>query len=151
MSGGASVPVRVVVLPHGAGLPLPRWQTPGSAGADVCSAVTEPVVIDAGARLLVPTGLRFALPDGWELQVRPRSGLARHGITVMNSPGTLDSDYRGELMVMLVNHGSEPYRLVRGDRVAQLVIAPVHRAEWIVVDALDETARGAGGFGSTGR
>jgi dUTP pyrophosphatase len=109
-------------------------------------------VLEAGGgRALIPTGLRLALPDGWELQVRPRSGLAKHGVTVMNAPGTVDSDYRGEVMVTLVNHGREPYRVARGDRIAQLVLAPVHKAEWIVVDALDETGRGAGGFGSTGR
>lgn len=146
-----SVPVRLVVLPHAEGLPLPRWQTPGSAGADVHAAIAEPLVLEPGGRALVPTGLRVALPDGWELQVRPRSGLAKHGVTVMNAPGTVDSDYRGELMVTLVNHGREPYRVARGDRIAQLVLAPVHKAEWIVVDALDETERGSGGFGSTGR
>lgn len=148
---GERVPVRVVVLPHAEGLPLPRWQTAGSAGADVHAALTEPVVLEPGGRALVPTGLRVALSNGWELQVRPRSGLARRGVTVTNAPGTVDSDYRGEIMVMLVNHGREPHSIARGDRIAQLVLAPVYEAEWIPVDALDETERGTGGFGSTGR
>lgn len=148
----SSVPVDVVVLPHAEGLPLPAWQTEGSAGADVRAALTEPVVLAPGERRLVPTGLRLALPPGWELQVRPRSGLAaRHGVTVINSPGTIDADYRGELLVPLVNLGSEPFRVERGERVAQLVLAPVFRAAWRVVATLDDTARGGGGFGSTGR
>lgn len=147
-----SVPVRVVVLPHAEGLPLPAWQTEGSAGADVRAALTEPLVLEPGERRLVPTGLRVALPPGWELQVRPRSGLAaKHGVTVINSPGTIDADYRGELLVPLVNLGREPFRVERGERVAQLVLAPVYRAEWQVVAELDNTARGVGGFGSTGR
>ncbi len=147
-----SVPVRVVVLPHAEGLPLPAWQTEGSAGADVRAALTEPLVLEPGERRLVPTGLRVALPPGWELQVRPRSGLAaKHGVTVINSPGTIDADYRGELLVPLVNLGREPFRVERGERVAQLVLAPVYRAEWQVVAELDDTARGVGGFGSTGR
>ena len=146
------VPVQVVVMPHGAGLPLPEWKTAGAAGADVHAAVAEPLVLAPGARALVPTGLRLAIPDGWELQVRPRSGLAvRHGVTVLNAPGTIDSDYRGELQVALVNLGSEPFRVQRGERIAQLVLAPAHRARWEVVEQLADTARGAGGFGSTGR
>ena len=147
----STVRVRVVVLPHAEGLPLPQWQTPGAAGADLHAAVGEPVVLEPGGRAPIPTGLRVALPEGWELQVRPRSGLAKRGVTVMNAPGTVDSDYRGEVVVTLVNHGREPHRVARGDRVAQAVLAPVHRAEWIVVDELDETERGGGGFGSTGR
>ena len=151
LPGPHPLAVRLVVLPHAEGLPLPQWQTPGSAGADVHAAIGEPLVLEPGGCLLVPTGLRVALPDGWELQVRPRSGLARHGVTVVNSPGTVDSDYRGELLVMLVNHGREAYTLSRGDRIAQLVLAPVYRAEWMIGSTLDETERGTGGFGSTGR
>lgn len=147
-----SVPVRVVVLPHAEGLPLPAWQTEGSAGADVRAALPEPMDLAPGERRLVPTGLRLALPPGWELQVRPRSGLAaKHGVTVINSPGTIDADYRGELFVPLVNLGAEPFRIERGERVAQLVLAPVFHAAWQVVASLDDTARGTGGFGSTGR
>jgi dUTP pyrophosphatase len=147
-----SVPVRVVVLPHAEGLPLPAWQTEGSAGADVRAALSEPLDLAPGERRLVPTGLRLALPPGWELQVRPRSGLAaKHGVTVINSPGTIDADYRGELFVPLVNLGAEPFRIERGERVAQLVLAPVFHAAWQVVASLDDTARGTGGFGSTGR
>ncbi len=147
-----SVPVRVVVLPHAEGLPLPAWQTEGSAGADVRAALTEPLTLEPGERRLVPTGLRLALPPGWELQVRPRSGLAaKHGVTVINSPGTIDADYRGELFVPLVNLGAAAFRVERGERIAQLVLAPVFHAAWQVVDDLDETARGTGGFGSTGR
>ena len=141
--------VRVVVLPHGEGLPLPRFQTAGSAGADVHAAADA--TLAPGVRALVPTGLRLAVPDGYELQVRPRSGLAlKHGVTVLNTPGTIYIDYRGELQVLLVNLGAEPVRVGRGERIAQLVLAPVVRAEFVRADALDETARGAGGFGSTG-
>jgi dUTP pyrophosphatase len=144
--------VRVRVLPHGEGLPLPRWQTAGAAGADLCAAVTEPVVLEPGQRAVVPVGICMELPAGWEAQVRPRSGLAvRHGVTVLNAPGTIDSDYRGELQVPLINLGQEPFRIVRGERIAQLVLAPVVRAEWVVVPSLDDTPRGTGGFGSTGR
>lgn len=147
-----SVPVRVVVLPHAEGLPLPAWQTEGSAGADVRAALPKPMDLAPGERRLVPTGLRLALPPGWELQVRPRSGLAaKHGVTVINSPGTIDADYRGELFVPLVNLGAELFRIERGERVAQLVLAPVFHAAWQVVASLDDTARGTGGFGSTGR
>lgn len=145
----ADVPVRVMRLPHGEGLPLPAYASAGAAGMDVVSA--EALVLAPGARHAVATGLALAIPDGFEVQVRPRSGLAlKHGISVPNSPGTIDSDYRGELKVILINHGAEPFAIERGDRVAQLVLAPVVRAEWNEVDALDETARGAGGFGSTG-
>ena len=146
-----SQPVRVAVkrLPHGAGLPLPAYATAGAAGMDVVSA--EDVTIAPGARHPVATGLSMAIPQGYEVQVRPRSGLAlKHGITVPNTPGTIDSDYRGELKVLLINHGSEPFPIARGDRVAQLVLAPVVQAAWEEVDELDATTRGAGGFGSTG-
>jgi dUTP pyrophosphatase len=143
------VPVAVMRLPHGEGLDLPVYATAGAAGMDVVSA--EDVTLAPGARHAVATGLAMAIPAGFEIQVRPRSGLAlKHGITVPNTPGTIDSDYRGELKVILINHGSEDFAIRRGDRVAQLVLAPVTRAGWVEVDALDETARGAGGFGSTG-
>jgi dUTP pyrophosphatase len=144
-----NIPVRVLRLPHGEGLPLPAYATAGAAGMDVVSA--EDVVIAPGARHAVSTGLARAIPHGVEIQVRPRSGLAlKHGITVPNTPGTIDSDYRGELKVILINHGAEPFAIARGDRVAQLVVAPVVQGVWLEVDALDETARGQGGFGSTG-
>ena len=143
------VPVLVKRLPHGEGLDLPAYATTGAAGMDVLSA--EEVTIVPGGRHAVATGLAMAIPHGFEIQVRPRSGLAlKHGITVPNTPGTIDSDYRGELKVILINHGSEPFEIRRGDRVAQLVLAPVTRAAWLAVDELDETARGEGGFGSTG-
>ncbi|PKP64630.1 MAG: dUTP diphosphatase [Alphaproteobacteria bacterium HGW-Alphaproteobacteria-7] len=136
-------------LPHGEGLPLPAYATSGAAGMDVVSA--EDVVIAPGARHAVATGLAVAIPQGFEIQVRPRSGLAlKHGITVPNTPGTIDSDYRGELKVILINLGNEPFTVQRGDRVAQLVLAPVVQAAWDEVAELDATDRGAGGFGSTG-
>ncbi|MGX7926774.1 dUTP diphosphatase [Tsuneonella sp. HG094] len=144
-------PVTVAVkrLPHGEGLELPKYTTDGAAGMDVLAA--EDVTIAPGARHAVATGLAVAIPAGYEIQVRPRSGLAlKHGITVPNTPGTIDSDYRGELKVILINHGSEPFAIARGDRVAQLVLAPVTQAAWDEVADLDETTRGAGGFGSTG-
>ena len=155
MSAGwtAPSPVEVMVqrLASAAGLPLPAFATAGAAGADVCAAVAEAYVLPPGGRAAIPTGLILAVPAGHEVQVRPRSGLAlRHGVTVANAPGTIDSDYRGEVMVILVNLGSEPYELRRGDRVAQLVVAPVRRAVFSEVAALPETPRGAGGFGSTG-
>jgi dUTP pyrophosphatase len=149
MPSTAEVPVAVMRLPHGAGLDLPAYATAGAAGMDVVSA--EDVTIAPAARHAVATGLALAIPEGFEIQVRPRSGLAlKHGITVPNTPGTIDSDYRGELKVILINHGTEPFEIRRGDRVAQLVLAPVTRAGWVEVTTLDETARGAGGFGSTG-
>lgn len=154
MGGAPPIEVRVRVLPHGEGLPLPAWQTAGAAGADLLAAVAVELILEPGERRVVPTGLCLALPDGWEAQVRPRSGLAvRHGVTVLNAPGTIDADYRGELMVPLINHGREPFRVARGERIAQIVFAPVVRARFTVVGELDpaETARGAGGFGSTGR
>ena len=144
--------VRLKVLPHGEGLPLPAWQTAGAAGADLHAAVEAAVVLEPGDRALVPTGLCLALPEGWEAQVRPRSGLAvRHGVTVLNAPGTIDCDYRGEVKVALVNLGREAFTVERGERVAQLVLAPVVRGSWEVVPDLDSTDRGEGGFGSTGR
>jgi len=149
MPSHPEVPVPIKVLPHGEGLPLPAYATQGAAGMDVVSA--EDVTIAAGARHAVATGLAVAIPHGFEIQVRPRSGLAlKHGITVANAPGTIDSDYRGEVKVILINHGAEPFAIARGDRVAQLVLAPVVVASWLPVDELDETARGEGGFGSTG-
>ncbi len=146
-----SLPVSVQVkrLPHGAGLPLPAYATSGAAGMDVVSA--EDAVIAPGARHAVATGMAVAIPAGYEIQVRPRSGLAlKHGITVPNTPGTIDSDYRGELKVILINLGTEPFAIARGDRVAQLVLAPLVQAAWDEVTELDATTRGAGGFGSTG-
>jgi dUTP pyrophosphatase len=145
--------VRFLRLPHGRDLPAPAYETPQAAGLDLRAAVAEdaPVILAPGARALIPTGLAIALPEGFEAQVRPRSGLAlRHGITCLNSPGTVDADYRGELKVILINHGDAPVTIRRGDRIAQMVIAPVTRAILAEADALDETARGAGGFGSTG-
>lgn len=143
--------IDVVRLPHAEGLPLPSYATDGAAGMDLLAAVTAPLVIPPGGRALVPTGLTIALPPGTELQVRPRSGLAlKHGITLPNSPGTIDEDYRGELGVIVLNTGSEPFTVERGLRIAQAVIAPVVRAAWREVAALPETSRGAGGFGSTG-
>ena len=144
-----SVAVEVKRLPHAEGLPLPAYATAGAAGMDVVSA--EDVTIAPGARHPVATGLAMAIPQGYEIQVRPRSGLAfKHGITVPNTPGTIDSDYRGELKVLLINHGTEPFPIARGDRVAQLVLAPVVQAAWTEVHELDATERGEGGFGSTG-
>ena len=149
-----SLTVRVLRLPHGEGLPLPSYQSKQAAGLDLVAAVPrdQPVKLPAGARALVPTGFVLELPYGCEGQVRPRSGLAfKHGLTVLNSPGTIDADYRGEIMVLLVNLGSETFRVQRGDRIAQLVIAPVAPVEIVAVDALAETERGQGGFGSTGQ
>ena len=143
------VPVQVMRLPHGIGLDLPQYATTGAAGMDIVSAETTRIA--PGARHAVATGLAVAIPHGYEIQVRPRSGLAlKHGITVPNTPGTIDSDYRGELKVILINHGTDTFAIERGDRIAQLVLAPVIQAGWQEVDALDETDRGSGGFGSTG-
>ena len=145
--------LRVAVrrLPHGVGLPLPCYATEGAAGADVVAAVDDELVLAPGGRVAVPTGLVVAVPAGFELQVRPRSGLAlRSGITVGNAPGTIDSDYRGEVMVILVNLGAEPFVVRRGDRIAQFVLAPVTRAAYAEVAELPGSGRGAGGFGSTG-
>ena len=146
--------LRVERLPHADGLPLPAYETSGSAGMDLRAAVAEetPMTLAPGARALVPTGLKIALEPGFEAQVRPRSGLAlKHGITCLNSPGTIDSDYRGEVGVILINHGSEAFVIKRGERVAQLVIARCEQAAMVEVGTLDDTARGSGGFGSTGR
>lgn len=144
-----SVPVPVKRLEHFEGLELPAYASEGAAGMDVLSA--EEVTLEPGARHAVATGIAVAIPAGFEMQVRPRSGLAlKHGITVANAPGTIDSDYRGEVKVILVNLGDAPFKVRRGDRIAQLVLAPVTRASWLKVDELDETARGEGGFGSTG-
>ena len=151
---GHGVQVKVLRLPHAQGLALPVYQTPDAAGLDLLAAVGEhaPVHLASGARVLIPTGLAIALPPGFEAQVRPRSGLAlKHGVTVLNSPGTIDADYRGEVSVILINHGSDDFVVRRGERIAQLVIAPVVRTSLIDVVALDETNRGAGGFGSTGQ
>lgn len=149
MHSPPSIPVLVKRLPHFTGLELPAYATQGAAGMDVLAA--EDVTLAPGGRHAVATGLAMEIPPGYEIQVRPRSGLAlKHGVTVPNAPGTIDSDYRGELKVILINHGTEDFAIRRGDRVAQLVLAPVVQASWLKVDELDETARGAGGFGSTG-
>jgi dUTP pyrophosphatase len=145
--------IPVVQLAHAEGLPLPAYETNGAAGMDLRAAVAEeaPLVLKPGARFMVPTGLAFAVPLGFEAQVRPRSGLAaKNGVTCLNTPGTIDSDYRGEVKVILINLGEEDFAIRRGDRIAQLVIAPVVQASWGLTTSLDETARGAGGFGSTG-
>ena len=144
--------VGVVRLPGGDGLPLPAYMSPGAAGADIVAAVSGELVLAPGERALVPTGFSLEIPPGYEVQVRPRSGLAlRHGVTCLNSPGTIDSDYRGEVGVILVNLGREPFVVRRGDRIAQLVMAPVVQAAFDAVPALAASARGEGGFGSTGR
>ena len=151
-----SVPVVVDVrqLPHGEGLALRAYQSADAAGLDLLAAVPEdkPVALAPGTYAMIPTGLVIALPSGFEAQVRPRSGLAaKHGITVLNSPGTIDADYRGEVRVLLINHGNEPFTIRRGERIAQMVIAPVVQAELALMTSLTSTARGSGGFGSTGR
>ncbi len=145
--------IKLVQLPHARGLPVPGYQSHGAAGFDLIAAVdaNSPIVIKAGCRALVPTGLIFQLPDGTEGQVRPRSGLAlKHGITVLNSPGTIDSDYRGEVQVILVNLGDQPFRITRGERIAQFVLAPVTRAKFKLKSSAAKTPRGTRGFGSTG-
>jgi dUTP pyrophosphatase len=145
------VNLHVQRLAHAEGLDLPGYATAGAAGMDLQAAVTTPVTVPPGGRALIPTGLRIAIPPGHELQIRPRSGLAlKHGITLPNTPGTIDSDYRGELGVILLNTGAEPFVVTRGMRIAQAVLAPVLRAAWVEVASLDETDRGVGGFGSTG-
>ena len=146
--------LRIQRLPHSEGLALPAYETAGSAGMDLRAAVAEdaPVTLATGARGLIPTGLKIALEPGYEAQVRPRSGLAlKHGISAPNSPGTIDSDYRGEVGVILINLGELPFEIKRGDRIAQMVIARYEQARMVEVEAVDETARGGGGFGSTGR
>jgi deoxyuridine 5'-triphosphate nucleotidohydrolase len=152
VSAGPEVAIKR--LPHGEGLPLPAYETAHAAGMDLRAAIPEDaaLVLHPGDRHAVPTGLTMAIPPGFEGQVRPRSGLAlRHGITCLNSPGTVDADYRGEVMVILINHGPEAFTVRRGDRIAQLLISPVTQASWREVQSLDETARGKGGFGSTGQ
>jgi dUTP pyrophosphatase len=149
-----NIAIDVHVLPHGEGLPLPAYQTAHAAGLDLLAAVPDdaPVVLAPGRHAMVPTGLSIALPEGYEAQVRPRSGLAaKHGVTVLNSPGTIDADYRGEVCVLLINHGPAPFTIRRGERVAQMVIAAVVRADLAVAASLTTTQRGSGGFGSTGR
>jgi dUTP pyrophosphatase len=147
------VTLRILRLPHAADLPLPSHHSAAAAGLDLMAAVPEsaPVVLAPGERMLIPTGLAIAMPSGFEAQVRPRSGLAaRHGITVLNAPGTIDADYRGEIMVLLINLGTQPFTVMRGTRIAQLIVAPVVRADIAEVAELDPTRRGSGGFGSTG-
>ena len=148
------VTVAVRPLPHFEGLDLPAYETLGAAGMDVRAAVAdeEPIILAPGTRAMVPTGLSVAIPQGYEIQMRPRSGLAaKHGITCLNSPGTIDSDYRGELKVILINHGDAAFTIARGERIGLMLLAPVTRLVWQQVDSLDETDRGSGGFGSTGR
>jgi dUTP pyrophosphatase len=149
--GGSALRAAIARLPHARGLALPAYATEGSAGMDLAAAVDAPLTLAPGARALVPTGFAIALPAGAEAQIRPRSGLAlRHGVTCLNAPGTIDADYRGEVGVILVNHGAEPFTVTRGMRVAQLVVQRVARVAWREEAALDPTARAAGGFGSTG-
>lgn len=147
----SDISISIRRLPHGADLALPVYATALSAGMDLLAAVAEPVVLEPGQRRLIPTGIAIALPAGFEAQIRPRSGLAlKNGISLVNSPGTIDADYRGEIGVIVINHGDQPFTVERGTRIAQMVIARHERAVWTEVDNLDETARGAGGFGSTG-
>jgi len=144
-------PVAITTLPHAEALGLPAYATEHAAGMDLCAAVEKDVTIEPGKRALIPTGLAIALPEGFEAQVRPRSGLAlKHGVTVLNSPGTIDADYRGEVQVILANLGTESFVITRGMRIAQMIVAPYSRVTWQEVSELPETARGAGGFGSTG-
>ena len=143
--------VAVTALPHAADMALPAYATEHAAGMDLCAAIANDIILQPGQRTLVPTGLSIALPEGYEAQVRPRSGLAlKHGVTVLNSPGTIDADYRGEVQIILANLGTEPFTITRGMRIAQMVVAPYSRIEWERSEQLSATARGAGGFGSTG-
>ncbi len=143
--------VKIKRLANGEGLGLPRYETALATGCDVRAAVTAPLVLKPGMRFMVPTGIAIALPPGWEAQMRPRSGLAaKYGVSCVNAPGTIDADYRGELKVILINHGAEDFTINRGDRIGQMVIAPVYQARFEEVEDLDETERGQGGFGSTG-
>jgi dUTP pyrophosphatase len=147
----SAVSVAIKRLPGAEDLPLPAYQTAHAAGMDLCAAVAADVVLTPGGRAVIPTGFAIALPPGYEAQVRPRSGLAaKNGVTVLNSPGTIDADYRGEIGVILINHGREPFTVTRGARIAQMIVAPVSAARWREVADLDDTGRGAGGFGSTG-
>ncbi len=152
MSINIPVTVPVFRLPHGADLPLPKYQTSGSAGVDLLAAIDEPIVLEPGQRVLIPSGIKIAVPYGHEAQVRPRSGLAlKHGVTVLNTPGTIDSDYRGEVGVILINLGTEAFTIARGERIAQMVLSPVTRIAWqSQTTDLANTDRGEGGFGSTG-
>jgi dUTP pyrophosphatase len=146
------IDIAVERLPHAAGLPLPAYHTHGAAGMDVLAAITGFMILPREVVVIVPTGLRIAIPHGYEVQVRPRSGMVfNHGVTVANAPGTIDSDYRGEIKVLLINHGKADYTIERGSRIAQLVVAPVTRGRWRETSSLDTTVRGEGGFGSTGR
>lgn len=148
----ASVNVDIVLLPHAADIPLPEYATAHSAGIDLRAAITEAITLTPGERRLIPSGIAIALPPGFEAQVRPRSGLAlKHGIGMVNTPGTIDADYRGEVGVLLINHGQQDFLISRGDRIAQLVIASYTRATWVQQVSLDETERGTGGFGHTGK
>lgn len=145
------VEIQITRLPHGRDLPLPAYESAFAAGMDLRAAVSADIVLIPGARALVPTGIAIALPPGYEAQVRPRSGLAlRHGITGLNSPGTIDADYRGEIQVLLINHGTAPFTVSRGMRIAQMIVAPVTRGRWREVESLPTSERGTGGFGSTG-
>lgn len=146
-----SIKVKLQPLPHGADLPLPAYATSQSAGVDLMAAIQDKLVLGHLERQLVPAGIAIALPEGYEAQIRPRSGLAfKHGVTLVNSPGTIDADYRGEIKVLVINLGTEPFIIERGMRIAQMVIAPVAQAEWQPVESLDDTPRSSGGFGSTG-
>ena len=146
-----AVPLPIVQLPHGQDLPLPQYATDGAAGMDICAALSAPLVLAPKERQAVPTGLTMAIPQGYEVQIRPRSGLAfNHGLTVANAPGTIDSDYRGEVKVILINLGDAPVEITHGMRIAQMIMAPVTLAGPVIVADLDATTRGAGGFGSTG-
>lgn len=145
------IPLPVTQLSHGADLPLPAYQTSQSAGLDLMAAVEGSLTLEPGATAMIPTGLAIALPEGFEAQVRPRSGLAaRHSVTVLNSPGTVDADYRGEIKVILINHGPAPFVIERGERIAQMVVARHAQVNWVPVAELESSERGAGGFGSTG-
>lgn len=147
----STIPIAIIRLPHAGDLPLPAYATVGSAGMDLLAAIPETITLAAGAFVKIPVGVAIALPDGYEAQVRPRSGLAvKFGVTVLNAPGTIDSDYRGEIMVPLINHGASPFIIERGMRIAQLIIAPYTRVVWALSSSLDPTDRGTGGFGSTG-
>lgn len=151
MSDTTKPACKIKKLPHGSDLPLPSYESEAAAGMDLRAAVKDPVTLLPGERILVPTGFQMGIPIGYEAQIRPRSGLAyKHGITMLNSPGTIDSDYRGEVKVLAINHGDQPFDISHGDRIAQMVIAPVSQAEVVEVQSLDETERNEGGFGSTG-
>ncbi len=146
------IPVRIKRLRPSGSHPLPRYMTDSAAGMDLCADLTDDIRLDPGMRSLVPTGIAIAVPEGYEAQIRPRSGLAiKHGVTLVNAPGTIDADYRGEIGVIVINHGTEPFVIKDGERIAQMIVAPVVRAELVEVEELDDTGRGTGGFGHTGR